>query len=55
MKLELKHWLKKEYKKGLQWTWVNLSNPWPKLWDEDNLIESKPKQIMKINSQSTQC
>ena len=35
-------------------TWVNISNLWPELWDYNNPIENKLKQIIKSNSQSTQ-
>jgi hypothetical protein len=34
---------------------VNLLNPRSKSWDYDDPIESKSKQIMNFNSQSTQC
>jgi hypothetical protein len=36
-------------------TRVNMSNLWLGLWDYDNLIENKPKQIIKPNFQWTQC
>jgi hypothetical protein len=37
--------------KGEKKTWVNLSNPISKLWDYDNFIKSKLKNIMKFNPQ----
>ena len=46
---------KNRYKKWLEITIVNPPKPWPESWDIDNLIESRPKQIMKLNSQSIQC
>jgi hypothetical protein len=46
---------KNRYKKRLEITIVNPPKPWPESWDMDNLIESRPKQIMKLNSQSIQC
>jgi len=47
MKLKLKIQLKKGHKKII---WVNPSDSWPKSWDEDALVKSKSKQIMKYNS-----
>jgi len=47
-----KNQLKKDLKK-LEPTEVNLSNPWPGSWEQDNQIKNKLKQIMKSNSQST--
>jgi hypothetical protein len=47
-----KNQLKKDLKK-LESTEVNLSNPWPGSWKQDNQIKNKLKQIMKSNSQST--
>jgi len=32
-----------------------MSNSWFGLWDYDNLIENKSKQIIKFNSQSIKC
>jgi len=34
---------------------ANPQNSRPDSWDHNNLIESKQKKIMKLNSQSTQC
>jgi hypothetical protein len=36
-------------------TRVNLSNPCFESWHHDNPLEVKLKQILKLNSQSTQC
>jgi len=36
-------------------TRVNIWNPRPELWDWNNLIKSKSKQIMKLSFQLTQC
>jgi len=47
--------LKNSIKKQQKWpnlTRVNLSNSCPSSWDQDNHIESKSKQIMRLNSQS---
>jgi len=49
--MELK---KNRYKKRLEITIVNPPKPWPESWDMDNLVESRPKQITKLNSQSIQ-
>jgi len=40
-----------------QWgsTRVNIWNPRPGLWNWNNLIKSKSKQIMKLNFQLIQC
>jgi hypothetical protein len=45
--------IKKRIKKS-ESAQFNIQNPWLRSWDWYNLIESKPKQIMKLNSQSTQ-
>ena len=45
---------KKDKKKLLKSTRINLPNSWLGSWDHYNLIERKSKQIMKSNSQSTQ-
>jgi hypothetical protein len=54
-KMKYKNKLKKKHKNRLKLTRVNPSNSWPESWDKDNIIENKLKQIMKHNSQSTQC
>ena len=41
--------------KQLESTRTNLSKLQPVLRDWDNFMESEPKQIMKLNSQSLQC
>ena len=48
----LKKPIKKEF---IKTTRVNLLNSWSKSWNLDNPIKSKSKQIIKSNSQSTQC
>jgi hypothetical protein len=44
----------KQQKKIPESTQFNPPNTWLGSWDSDNLVESKSKQIMKLNSQSTQ-
>jgi hypothetical protein len=44
-------WRVKFKKKTHKATWVNRLNSWPESWDLDNLIEFKPKQIIKLNFQ----
>jgi hypothetical protein len=41
--------------KQLESTRADLSKLQPVLRDWDNFMESEPKQIMKLNSQSLQC
>jgi len=53
MKLK-KKWQLKTDKKETRVNWVNLPNLRPESWHQDNLIEPKPKYIMKHNSQPTQ-
>jgi len=53
MKLKKKS-IKKQQKKRPESTQFNPPYPWLGSWDSDNLVESKSKQIMKLNSQSTQ-
>jgi hypothetical protein len=50
MKLKLKIQLNKGHKKLIELTRVNPPDSWPESWDEDSLVESKSKQIMKYNS-----